>query len=339
MALADPALVFVKGDVEHPVTLVLDAPVLADHLLQPFGVGLMGGQVVALLHALLAVHALLAAAELLAMGFDADHRAQTRPVFLLQFVDPPETIGGQHHASLDSPMGLVVHLGGAEGSALLLAVLEVSRAAEKLLRPLVKSTVIGFESQQVIGMGHGEFTGDGFLATHGIETHGVAFEVELVNELGHGGDLVGLPVDGELTEGQLVVDGPCADKMQARGGVCVLEAVPQGLAVDGDELAVERPADREDKRGKALAEPIWINGSEDTPEGVIAGYSARQLEAFAQPRLTGFGEALEVIEPLASTDHRRQGDENDLAEVVARMTTIAWIFQTLEGLKSIWKAA
>ncbi|MGD7654754.1 MAG: hypothetical protein ACQCXQ_16165, partial [Verrucomicrobiales bacterium] len=40
------------------MTLVLDRPVLADQLLEPLGVGFMGGEVVALLHALLTLELL-----------------------------------------------------------------------------------------------------------------------------------------------------------------------------------------------------------------------------------------------------------------------------------------
>jgi hypothetical protein len=73
--------------------------------------------------------------------------------------------------------------------------------------------------------------------------------------------------------------------------------VPQGLAVDGDELAAQFSTDRKDKGGEALAELVRVNRGENTPEGIVAGQSSRQPETFAQPGLTGFGKALEVIEP------------------------------------------
>jgi hypothetical protein len=78
----------------------------------------------------------------------------------------------------------------------------------------------------------------------------MTFEIEPVDELGHGGGLIGFPINRELAEGQLVVRRPRADEVQAGAGIGVLEALPQGLTVDGDELVPELPTDREDEGGK-----------------------------------------------------------------------------------------
>jgi hypothetical protein len=42
----------------------------------------------------------------------------------------------------------------------------------------------------------------------------VAFEVEPVDQFGHGGDFVGFAIHGELAEGQLVVGRPRTDEVQ-----------------------------------------------------------------------------------------------------------------------------
>ena len=152
-------------------------------------------------------------------------------------------------------------------------------------------------------MCHIELAGDVLLATHGVKAHDMTFQIESVNQLGHGGDFVGFSIHNELAEGQLVVSRPRADEVQAGAGIRVVETVPQRLAIDGDELAAQRSTDGENKGGEALAKLVRVNRGEDAPEGIVAGESSRQLDPFAQPGLTRFGKALEVIEPLASTDH------------------------------------
>ncbi len=68
--------------------MVLNRPMLADQLHKPRYVRFVAGEAVALLHAL------FPAANLLAVRLDGDYRAQTRPILTLQFVAPPQTVGG-----------------------------------------------------------------------------------------------------------------------------------------------------------------------------------------------------------------------------------------------------
>ncbi len=121
-SLRTPALVLVKSDIQHPMALVLDGPILADHLLEARCVRCEAGEVLALLHALLPT------ANLLAVRLDADNRVLTRPILALQFGAPLQAIGGQHHQPLDPSVASVA----AESSALLLSVAKVSNSSARL---------------------------------------------------------------------------------------------------------------------------------------------------------------------------------------------------------------
>ena len=73
--------------------------------------------------------------------------------------------------------------------------------------------MIGLEGQQVGGTRHIELAGNVLLATHGVKTHDVTFNIESVDQLGHGGNFVGFSIHHELAEGQLVVNRPRADEV------------------------------------------------------------------------------------------------------------------------------
>lgn len=126
-------------DIQLPMVLVLDGPVLADELLEARCIRYEAGEAVAFLHALLST------TNLLAVRCDADYRTQTRPILALKLIDPPQVVGNQNHPPLEPAVASVALVRCAEGSSLLLGVAKVSRTAEIFLRPFAKSCVIRFE--------------------------------------------------------------------------------------------------------------------------------------------------------------------------------------------------
>ena len=58
--------------------------------------------------------------------------------------------------------------------------------------------------------------GDVFLTAHGIDGHHGPFEVQELEQLGDGRNLVGFGVRGHLAEGQVILHRPGADDVQGR---------------------------------------------------------------------------------------------------------------------------
>jgi hypothetical protein len=121
----------------------------------------------------------------------------------------------------------------------------------------VEGFVVGLEGEEVVGSGEVDLLRDLFLAAHGVEADGGASHFELAQELGHGGDSVGLAVDSQLAEGEAAAVGPGADEVEAAVRVALVEAVAQRLAVDGDESACQIGTDGADAGDEAFDEGFW----------------------------------------------------------------------------------
>src|SRR3954452_18154357 len=73
--------------------------------------------------------------------------------------------------------------------------------------------VIGLQRQEIIGTFRPDPRGDFLLASHSVERHDAAVEMQGVEQLGDGGDLVRLAVDLALAEHQSLIARPGTDEM------------------------------------------------------------------------------------------------------------------------------
>src|SRR4028118_1363915 len=87
-------------------------------------------------------------------------------------------------------------------------------ALEMPAHGLEGTAVVGLQHQEVVGGLRPDPRGDVLLAAHGVERHDAAVEMQGVEQLGDGGDLVRLAVDLALAEHQSSVTGPGADRVQ-----------------------------------------------------------------------------------------------------------------------------
>ena len=134
----------------------------------------------------------------------------------------------------------------------------------------MKRAVVALEGQQVVRLGVADGDGDLFLAGHGVEADHAALHVDVVQQFGNGGDLVGFRIDKQLTECQSAGRGPRADEVERIGLVRRGEAAVQRLAVDGHQFLAEPLAQRSGEFDEASAERLGIERGEDAPEGVVA---------------------------------------------------------------------
>src|SRR3954463_3574400 len=107
------------------------------------------------------------------------------------------------------------------------------------LRGLEGAAVIGLQRQQVVGTLRPDPRGDVLLASHGVERHDGALEMQGVEQLGDGGNLVRLAVDLALTEHQSSITGPGTNQMQRAVIVAAAAGAPDGLAVNRHHLALD----------------------------------------------------------------------------------------------------
>ena len=83
-----------------------------------------------------------------------------------------------------------------------------------LLNVVQQVFLIVLHRQHVIAAAVDDLLGDGFLATHRVNGHQGAMQVQQFQQLGNGGDFVGLAIHRQLAQEQVVLAGPGADDMQ-----------------------------------------------------------------------------------------------------------------------------
>src|SRR5262249_36893055 len=145
-----------------------------------------------------------------------------------------------------------------------------------------------------------DLLGDLFLATHGVNGHQSAVEVQQLQQLGNGRDFVGLLVQRDLPQGQLGLAGPSADDMQRpQPGT---GRATQGLTVDGNVTDANQLGGGMQPGHAAALEGAAVERGEDTLEGVVAGDAFGQLQEASKPLLAFVGELGNVRPVIAVGD-------------------------------------
>jgi hypothetical protein len=140
-----------------------------------------------------------------------------------------------------------------------------------------------------------------------------AIQIEQGEHLEGAGDLIavgGLP----LSQRHAHAGRPDIDHVQRRGLPAACESPAQGLAVDADH-AVD---------GEALAElaqdrfqPLRGQHAENIAESVMARDAMSQLQELPQQLLSAVAEELELGAGLGAGQRRRQGNDEDLHQIVS----------------------
>jgi hypothetical protein len=119
-----------------------------------------------------------------------------------------------------------------------------------------------------------------------------------------------------LAKHETLLASPSTDHVQGRGVGGGVKRAPERLAVDCHHaLAALGKALHE--LGKAGPELLGVEQAEHPAEGVVAGHAVRQSEKLPQETLLQLPEQRHVGAALAATQHRAQGDHQDLPEQVA----------------------
>ena len=307
--LPDPAAVFVKVHVEHPVQLVLNGPVTPRHGQQARGVGGQAAQKEASLHAGGPASGGLTAC------FDHRHALHARPG-RQPAQAAKQRAGLQRHgaARFDAP---VVLLDGLRARGVLRC--QRSRVTEESLHVRAEHRMVALEGQQVVAALAGDLRGDGFVAAHRVDGHHGSLKVEHAQQFRDGGDLVALVCHRHLAEHQAqTVSGKRADHVQGASALHAIEAAAQSFAVNGHVPAAVRRAGRAlEPAQKAGVQFLGIEPPEHPLEGVVAGDAAWQVQEGAQPALFHRAPLGHVAEAFGSGQRGAERDQEDVAEQVA----------------------
>ena len=95
---------------------------------------------------------------------------------------------------------------------------------------IVQFGLVAFDRQHVVGPLGADRLGRFFLAMHGIQCPAGACKSQQLQELWHCGDLVGVLIDGHLSQADLEVARSCVEQLQGVLAGCRVERVPKHLA-------------------------------------------------------------------------------------------------------------
>ena len=123
---------------------------------------------------------------------------------------------------------------------------------------VIEVAVIVLECQDIIGPLLGDDFGDLLLTAHGIKGHRGTPQVEPLQELGNGRDVIGLVIHFDLTSYQPVAIGPGAHPVDGLGRGRSIEGMTQRFAVNGHALATREIAQHRGPRHKALGQVVRV---------------------------------------------------------------------------------
>ena len=300
---ADPALIFAEADIQRPMQRVFDGPVATYGAGEGGRVGPETTEIKTPLGGDLAL--------VLAKAFDHPDRTQVSPLVARR--EPGDFFGNPIAARL---VPSVPEFAGFQkvvahpGKAVDLGIFE-----ETLHLPM-QAALVAFERQDIVGLSGTDRLGNLLLATHGIDGHDTACEVQRAQQLRNGGDFVTLGINLALAEHQPIFARPGTDHVDRFATLGAVMAAAQGLSVDGDNLGRKALAQAARPVGETLRELPWIEQGEDAPEGIMTGDAVGQLEKTRQPVVLGFDKAFKLDKVLRPTKQRSDRDPQDIVEAM-----------------------
>src|SRR5262249_37040267 len=175
----------------------------------------------------------------------------------------------------------------------------------------------------VRSLGH-DLRGDVLLAASRVDGHDAVLQVEQLDQLRDRRDLVGLGVHGHLPQGQAVAGRPGADQVQRAQPLGAVEGPPQGLAIDGNDLAPRRrrlPNALEPLDQTAL-QGLRTDGLEDPPEGVVRRDPLGEFQEAPEEVFLLAAKGLQLDEVLAAAQYPAEAHDQDIHQGVAQVLAL-----------------
>src|SRR3954463_8026564 len=316
--MAHPAVILTETDVENPMQSVLDGPVPADGSPQDGRIVVPAGKEVADLG--LDLVGAVDAGD----GLDCQQRAQIGP-----FVQRLKLSDSRAREDASANQAAVAVVKGVESRPAAGAAAEAG-TFEMSTHGLEGAAVIGLQRQEVVGTLGPDPRGNVLLAPHSIERHDGAVEMQGVEQLGEGGDLVRLAIDLALTEHQPLITGPGADQVQRAVIVAAAAGAPDGLAVNRHHLTLHLTRQGLCPAREAALERVRIDQHEDPPERTVRGNTVRQVQKGLQPSLLAAPVKLDVLPAFRASDHRTHRDDENVDQPMIALACYPRIGEPVE---------
>ena len=229
---------------------------------------------------------------------------------------------GSHPSELSDPTAVRTF-------AMLMPRLFSRQICESLLDRRVQGRRVTFHRQEIIAFLSNDLCGDGLLATHRINRHPMPLEVERLEQLGNGGDLVAFGDDLFLAENDAPFRSESADHVN--GGFSTTARSTHGLAVDR-QGAAQGADDTRNPTTKSRLELFRVENPEDAQKGLFRWNAVLQHEKAAQPGLFLARPIGDIFDRIRIREHGRDGNHQNLLKVmqspVARLARIVQFAQT-----------
>ena len=236
------------------------------------------------------------------------------PVYILGVDGRPRYLDGHRHAyeSRDFAILLLGDVAPRAGQDLLV----LEHPVEVVGEVLIQVGLILLDGQDIVGLLLAHLRGDLLLTTHGVDRDDRPGQLQDLQQLGDGGDLVALVVHRDLAQDQAVLGGPGADQVQRRQVAGRVEGAPQGLAVDRHDLPPGQLVEGPDPGDEAVVELAGIEQLEDAGEGVVGRDAIGELQEGLQPLALGPAVGGDLDGGLAAGDGAAEGDDEDIDQAM-----------------------
>lgn len=300
---ADAAFILAKGDAQHPVLGVLDAPVPTDGCRKRGDGAVQTAQVVA--------H--LPAGACRRRPFTEHHpdTAEIRPGVPIRIeIGQQLGIGRRPVVARFQPA-----VAGILGDEVLVRNPAPSLApglGKERLDRVVGGGSVAFEGQHIVRRASADGGRRRGLTVQGFQRHDRAGDIQQRQQGRDGRNLIGMVIDRDLAEDQPGLGRPGADQINGRPLRPMVMRATRDLVIDGDHLTGRSWQDGVDPREETGLEGDWIDPGKDPSEGVMRGDAAWQVQEGSEPVSAGMPILLNINETVGASDDRTHGDRDDV---------------------------
>ena len=159
-------------------------------------------------------------------------------------------------------------------------------------------------------------------------------QVQQLQQLGNGGDLVGFRVSFDLSQGQALLGSPGADHVNGSFLPRPVIGASRGLAVNGHHLAGEQFRNGLGPGHEGILQLHWVEAGKDSAEGVVGWNAVGQFQKGLKPGQLAFAEQFDMDPGIGSADGGADGDRQDVHQFVASGTFYSRIVQLSEMIQN-----
>ena len=303
MVFADAAVVFSESYIQAPVQAVFDTPVFSDGLGEGGGLVVEAGDEIGCFNRGLAIY----------FPFPDRHADGVKPWPVVFSREPADVVGGEIPPGFDAAMLPINGAKGIEGA--------IGRLLKEQGDIITEPFLIVFDLDDIIGFRGDNGLGDFFLAPHGVNGDNGSPQVQDFYQFRDSGDFVGLVSGLELAQYQADIRSPGADQVYGGFAVGLVAGAAQGLAIDGDGLALKRCGKLPGPAGKEVMEPLGIKLGKETAEGVVGRDAVGQFQEFLKPVELGAAVFSHLGPGVGAADEGAKSKQEDIVKQVPGVVT------------------